>query len=290
MNILPLILTFLIIFACISFTFLKEAKSFFLAETTLASFHKTERELNNKITARVYRKAGGEPINKKQPAAAKSKKETTYFSRRSFFPPLEESKFNIGPLVKYEGDIKQHPLFEPLAKMLRLLYKPFFDSEKIEYRFVQTMIAKARKFPEPTDLAELFPDDLKLRTIYYKMLKGTNQYNQKGSIPPLKDFVAWKKDGPALFFSFASPIALKSLFDKKMADTIVQEEKKKWEQSGKYYYFSKEDLQQLLVNNPALTSQFTNLDPYLDYSKQINRREEIGGIDPKTGLSVKKFL
>jgi hypothetical protein len=291
-NILPLIFTFLILFTCIASTFSKEVKSFFLSETTLNSFDRTERKMNNTIACKAYRKMKGEPINKKE-SGEKKPKQSTYFSRRSFFPSFENSKFNIRPLIKDEGELKLHPLFEPLAEMLRLLYKrTLFDreshSEKIEYRLLEAILNKARKHPEAKDLSELCPDDLTLRSLYYKLLKGTNQYRQKESIPPLGDFVTLRKEGAAIFFSFASPTLLTAIFDHATAEHILEEERKKWEQSNKYYYFSKEDLQSLLMKNPSLASKYTTLESYLDYSKQIRARKEIGSIDPKTGLSIKK--
>ncbi len=294
MNILPLIFTFLIIFTCLAFTFLKEVKSFFLSESALNSFYRTERQMNNTIAYKAYRKIKGEPINKKE-GGSKKPKPSTYFSRRSYFPPFENSKFNIGPLIKYEGDFKHHPLFEPLAKMIRLLYqRTLFDterhSEKVEYQLLEAVLAKARKNPEAKDLSELCPDDLALHSLYYKLLKGTNQYSQKDSIPPLGDYVALRKEPAAVFFSFASPVLLEALFNHEIAKYILEEEHKKCEQSNKYYYFSKEDLQSLLMKNPSLASKYGSLEPYLDYSKQIKARNEIGGVDPNTGLSIKKLI
>jgi hypothetical protein len=201
----------------------------------------------------------------------------------------------MGPLVKYEGDLKLHPLFEPLAKMLRLLYgERIFDpephSEKIEYRLLEAILIKARKNPENKELAQFFPDDPALSKVYYKMLRGTNQYNKKDGVPPLGDFVTFHKDAPAIFFSFASIVLLEALFDQKVAEQISQEERKKWELLNKYYYFSKEDLQLLLSKTPTLASSYSTLESYLDFSKQIKPRKEIGGIDNNTGLSIKKSI
>jgi hypothetical protein len=287
-NILPLIFTFLLIFTCLASTFLKEVKSFFLAETTLNSFYRIERKINNTIAYKAYRKIKAESINKKG-NDGKIIKTSTYISRRNFFPAFENSKFNIGPLIKYEGQFKLHPLFEPLAEMLRLLYKGAL-SEKVEYRLLEAILTQARKNPEARDLAEIYPDDLTLRTLYYKLLKGTNQYNKKEGIPPLGDFVALREEPAAVFFSFASPMLLEALFNHEITEHILGEERKQWEESKKYYYFTKEDLQSLLMKNPSLAAKYTSLESYLDYSKQIKARNEIGGIDPNTRLSIKKLM
>jgi hypothetical protein len=293
-NILPLIFTFLIIFACLAFTFIKEVKSFFLSETTLNSFYRTERRMNNTIASKAYRKVKSERIDKKEDGYKKSNP-STYFSRRSFFPPFENSKFNIGPLIKCEGEFKLHPLYEPLAQMLRLLYKETVfktasHAEKIEYRLLEAILTKARKNPEAKDLAEICPDDLILCSLYYKLLKGTNQYNKKKSIPPLGDFVALRKEPIAIFFSFASPVLLEALFSREIAEHILKEERNKWRELNKYYYFSKEDLQSLFMKNPSLSLKYTSLESYLDYSKQIKARSQVSGTDPQTGLSIKKLI
>ncbi len=294
MNILPLIFTFMIIFACLTFTFLKEVKSFSLLETVFNSFYRTETQINNTIVRKSYRKIKTESINKKESSEKKTTTKTsTYLSRRSFFPPFESSKFNMGALIKYEGEFKLHPLFELLAETLRLLYKkPLFDAEhyskNIEYSLLEAILAKARKTPEAKDLVELCPDDPALHSLYYKLIKGTNQHSKKEGIPPLGDFVALKKEPAAIFFSFAAPVLLEALFNQEIAEHILAEERKKWEESNQYYYFTKEDLQPLLMKNPSLSAKHTSLESYLDYSKEMKARNEIGGIDRNTGLSIKK--
>jgi hypothetical protein len=267
-------------------------KSFYLVETTLESFSRTERNVNNAIVRKAYRKIKGEPILKKENVTGKTKL-GAYLSKRTFFPPLENSKFNLTPLIDYEGEFKLHPLFEPLAELLRLLYRTkIFDqgshSDKIEYRLLEAIIIKARKHPKIKDLAELFPDDPLLCNIYYKILKGTNQYNREEGIPPLGDFVALDKDTHAISLSFASPLLLEALFGSEVASHILHEERKKWEASNKYYYYSKEDLQSDLMKNPTQASKFSSLESYLDYSKTLKPRNNFGGKDQRTGLSIKK--
>ena len=294
MNILPLIFTFLIIFSCIAFTFLREIKSFHLAETTFESFKVIERKMNNFIVKKAYQKVKGDPTDKKEKPKAQGQ-EKTYLSKRCFFPPLENSKFNLGPLVKQEGEFKSHPLFELSAEILRLLYKEkIFDraphSKNIEYHLLEAIVTKARKNPECEDLSELLPDDLALHSIYYKMLKGTNRYTRKEGIPPLKDFLALRKEGAAICLCFASPALLQALFGEGIATHILEEEQKKWAELSQYHYFSKENLQELLSKDPSLGSKYSRLESYVDYSKQIKKRKEIGCKDQKTGLSIKKSI
>jgi hypothetical protein len=294
-NILPLVFTFLIILSCISFTFLREIKSVFLVERSLEGFHRAERVVNNKIAQKAYRDIRGEAFNKKEPNS-KTDKKKDYISKRSSSPPLDSSKFNLGPLVHCEGELRLHPFYEPLAEFLRLLYKNCLfakvpHSEKIEYRLIEAMIKKARQFPDiDHPIEQLYPDDPALAKVFYKMLKGTNRYDRNQGIPPLENFILLNKEKTCVSLSFASSILLEALFSDEIATQILQEEKQKYEETNKYYYFSKEDLQATLMKNPSRASSFSSLESYLNYSKQSPPRTMIAGRDSKTGIGIQKPL
>ncbi len=293
MNILPLIFSFLIIFSCIAFTFLREVKSFSLIETTLNGYNRAERAVSNAISSKAYRKIKAEPIGKKEGEKSQTPKEKEYFSYRSLFPAFENSKFNLEPLIKQEGELRIHPLYEPLAEFLRILYrKNLFakekKSEKLEYHLIAEMIKKARKLGEVQSLAELYPEDPVLKGIYYKMLKGTNQYDRDRGIPPLGEFLSIRKGGKAVSLSFASPLLLEAFFGLEISSEILKVEREKWENSNKYYFFSKENLESLLMKNPTKAPLLHTFDPYLDYSKQFDKRTQLGGRDKITGIAVEK--
>lgn len=294
MNILPLIFTFLIIFSCICLTLFREMKSYFLVETTLESYHRTERALTNAVIKKAYRKIPIAKAPSKTPAEQNTTKRA-FTSRREFFPPLEASKFNLSPLIQHVGDLNQSPLYEPLAELLRLLYqKKIFDkepkSEGIEYRLLEEILKKMRLSPGILELGKLFPDNPDLAKIYYKMLKGTNQYSRTKGIPPLGDFLSLEKTKSAVSVNFASSLLLEAFFGPEITQQILREEKKKRETSAKYYYFSKEDLKTLLMQHPTKGPLITTLDPFLDYSKQLKARTHIGGRDKRTGIGLQKSL
>ncbi len=288
MNILPLIFTFLVIFSCIALTFFKEMKSYVLMESSCDGFYRTERVVSNAIIRKAYHKISGESLNKKSSTPSQKQKNVEYLSKRNFFPPYDNSKFHLAPLIVHQGELHLHPLYEYLAQFLRLLYK-----EKLkpgtEYHLIDAMIKKARK-QETEVLADLHPDDPALKQVFYKLLKGTNQYSQENGIPPLGDFISLSKSEHAAFFSFASPVLLEAFFGEEIALAVLAEEKKKWETDGKYFFFSKEELQALITKNPAHASQFSILESYFNYSKQPSPRDQIAGKDIKTGIRVEKSL
>lgn len=290
MNVLPLVFTFLIIFSCLACTFLREVKSFSLIETTLHGYSRTDRELSNRIVRKAWGKIKVEPAEKnKGESKARTK---NYTSMRRLFPPLENSKFNLTPLIKHQGELKLHPLYEPLAGLLRLLYGKNLlkKQEKLEYRFVEAILKKAQKLEGGTDLTDLYPEDPVLKKIYYKMLKGTNQYTRTKGIPPLESFLHIGKSDKAIALSLAQPLILEAFYGPEISAEILKMEQDKWKELNKYYYFSKEDLQNVLGKNPAKTLAFASLEPYLEYSKGITTKDQIGGRDKITGLAVKKDL
>jgi len=289
MNILPLVITFLIIFSCIAATFFKEVKSYFLVESTLEGYHRTQRTVGNAIAQKAYKKIKSDTPAQKGTGSPSAPK--TFTSRRTFYPPLENSKFNLSSLVKEEGELALHPLYEPLAAFIHLLYQHCLLSkqskkEGLEYKLLDALLKKARQNPNVVDLSELYPDDPQLQRIYYKMLKGTNQYSREEGIPPLADFLSLKKGGKAVNLSFASPALLEALFGPKITTEILKKEEEKREELHKYYYFSKEDLQESLAKNPSTASLLNTLASHLDYSKNFVARERVGGRDNKTGIGV----
>lgn len=291
MNILPLIFTFLIIFSCIAFSFLKEVKSYTLIETTLHGYNRAEQALSNASARKTYNKIKGDPIQKQEGEKGSSTSKKEYVSRRCFFPALENSKFNLSPLIQEGGQFKFHPLYEPLAGLIRQLYgNNLFSKEKksenLEYRLLNEMLKKARRQSNVQELAALFPEDPVLKKLYYQMLKGTNQFSEKKGIPPLGEFLAIQKSDKAVCISFASVPLLKALFGQDISSLILKVEQDKWSESGKYYYFNKQDLEMALMQTPAKGSLLTALDTYLNYSKQFTQRELIGGRDKITGIAV----
>lgn len=295
MNILPLVFTFLLILSFITLTFLRETKSIFLIEHSVNGFRRIERVVNNQIVQKAYKKISGEAIAKKKTGEPKNKKKKKLHSVREIFPPLKTSKFNLGPLIEHQGEINQHPLYEVLAAFLRILYqKSLFahelKAEKIEYRLIHAWIKSAQKIEDVEDLAELHPDDLDLAKVFYKMLRGTNQYTRTEGIPPLGDFLLISEKKTAVSLSFASQSLLEALFGEECASQIMQVEQKKREETSSQYYFPKENLPQLLANEPARAASLPTLDPYIDYSKEQTKRELVGKRDDTTGIAFEKNI
>jgi len=296
MNILPFVLAILLVFSYVTTTFVQGEKSLFIEERSIDGFHRAERATNNLLARRLYNHQHGKLLNKKGESSCRKKKnKQEYFSKRNCFPPHEEMKLHLGSFVEHAGEPSTHPLYESFATFLRLLYKEHIFSkypqiEKIEYRLINAMVDKAKKHPGVKRIAELYPEDPELSSVFHKMLQGTNQYDGKRGIPPLEDVILLGKKKEIATLSFASPLLLETLFGQQIATEIQDYEKKKWKETGKYHAFSKEDLQKLASHHPGQSSLFDKLSPLLEYSKKYTGKTEEGSKDDVSGLRERKKI
>jgi hypothetical protein len=295
MNILPLIIGFIIVFSCLSTTFLKEVQVISIAERSIDAALRIETRLHNQLALRSYLKKAH--VRKRNPQG-KGTKKRAYYSLRAINPPIEESKLNIAPLFEATAiDVHQHPIYPIAAELIRTLYEGSrLKGEKgWEKMMLDAIIAKGKRIPERTKLSDLFPDDPTLQTLYYKMLKGTNQYDlgaKKKGIAPLGDFmkIASDQQENTIHFCFASIPLLQALFGPIITDKLLEEEKKRWEETGKAYLSSKEDLQGQLLQDPMSGNLLSKLESYLSFRKQIPRKSQIAGRDNLTGLVITREI
>ncbi len=293
MNILPLILAFLLVFGGIALTFLRDSKSFWIMESTLTSVKAAQNAVNNRLAQRAYIARQGEPLVKRGEQAPRAL--GNFRSRRTMCPPLEESKWNLGPLFAHEGPSQLHPLYEPLAHYLRLLYRENLFSahgypDKIEYQILDAILSKGHALKEVHSFSEIFPDNAKLQKLFYRMLKGTTQHDGQKGYPPFADCFSLQGGSTPICLSFAAPQILEALFDIKTMEFILEEEKNKWASEKKYVSITKEELQNHLATNPQRASILTSLESYLSYSLQPTPRKVIRGKDPRTGIIAQKEL
>lgn len=281
MNILPLVFTFLTVFSLIALTFVREVKSSRIAEKAVESRNALAKKINNHGTRKLYhsdtKKGHGEGAPRNVQHIA---------SKRDQFPPLENSKFNLGVLTQQEGEIKLHPLYELSAALLRNYYgEKIFKryGEKMEFRMLEAIIAKARKTPDVQNMADLTPDDPALAKAFYEMLKGTNM----NSVPPFADVFVFTKEKHAFSFPFASSEILQTVFGKEITQNILAEEEKKSLTMSKFTPISKENLTSLLNNKPVLSSKYSPIEPYIDFAIKKTVRKEVGGRDRQTGLTLR---
>lgn len=272
MNILPLIFAFIIVFSLCSSLFIEEKKTTFTEVQNYIAYMKMQRDLHNQLEKKRYSSASSPAKNQKKKDKEKDKNlnpNTIYQSRREFYPPLEISRINISLLIEEPNHPSFDLLYSTTATLLKELYShASFYTEGFENHILDTII-------EAKDL----------KTIPYKVLKGTTYYNiaSKEGYPPLTEFLfidKSTKDKP-IHFCFATPLLLKSLLGEKLTLEILKREKTKWDKDHKHHTVTKAELQTLLP--PSKIS----LLELLNFSKRASPKKEMTSFDSTTNLNLK---
>lgn len=306
MNVLPLVFAFMLIFSFLTLGFIRERMFSCISEKSIHSFHKTSRAVLNSIAKKHYKriKTTGSPAISPKTSLSSTpliKSRGKYSSRRMTLPPSTYNKFNLSPLLQLQTDPKTHPLYQVYVRFLRILYEECLFKEcqepHLEYQLLIAMIKKYQNTKEVNALSDLYPENPELKHIFYKMLKGTNQYDVKEmrGIPPFEDFfyltnkeTSSTGNPPVIFFSSASPLLLEALVEEKNTLKILEEEQKKWESSGSHAGLSQNELTSLLSHDRKSSALVIELGSYLNFSPVKMKRNYISGIDKTSGLIIKK--
>ncbi|MBI3236706.1 MAG: hypothetical protein HYZ48_03265 [Chlamydiales bacterium] len=287
MNILPLVIGCIVIFSYLGFLFLKEGQVVSIIQRSVSASFEIEKGLQNKMVSRQF----SQHSTKKKSSTKGGKRK--YDSIRSILPPIEESKLDIGVLL--DGtlpDVQSHCIY---AIALNLLCDLYGGEKALRKRILDEMIRKGKLLGKERELFDLFPEDRSLKEVYYKMLKGTNQYEveeKKQGLPPLSDFFkigAGSQSSP-IHFCFASKPLLRAAVGKDLAEKIIEQEKKRSAEEERRYFFSKEDLQAMLMQDPQHAKLCSELEPHCSFSSKIPRKEKIAGKEKQTGLVITRPL
>lgn len=294
MNILPFVFAFLLTFSYLCSSFMRETKSAKLIELALEGYNQTEKAVRNGMIKRYFDQLKGNqtscPVSKE-----KSNKTPLFVSRRSNFPPVETSKFYLRSLSCQPSNLAEHPLYEPLATLLRNLYEerlftPHKARKGIEYALIASLVQKMNECPSSHNLADLFPSDPELKTIYYKMIRGTNQYSMEKGIPPLDHFLSLEKSDKAFHINLSSEPVLAAIFGAMIKNEILQKEKKQFELTQKQYSFAKQDFETLLDTHPKERSSLLQIEPFISYTKKVGKKESLARRHKATQIGIEKAL
>jgi hypothetical protein len=288
MNILPLVCGLLFVLVLGATTLIKDRMASEIEEKSFNGFMQAGREMQTKIARKLYA-AATTPAKKKEAGKPKGKREAVFHSRRESPHPHNASCLNISKLLsKKPNDL----LYQMAAKLIRILYghANFFKEAEtsiadLEYRLLDEMIDKGKSANTITDLC---PDNPLLRTVFYKMLKGTNQYDLKAAkgYPPLADFISIEREKKPISFCFASRPVLEACFGDGLTLEILNTEKKKWEKDHIHHTVTQKELRELLMHHPKLQFQFDLFLDLLSFSNRSGKRSSTVGTDPTTGLNV----
>lgn len=300
MNILPFVTVFLIILAIFSSSSLKDYKVDVVKKNTIIGSIQAERSIRHLVIEKIYQKAPKKNLetiaSKKEDQSKKIHLEEDYLFSRD---DLERhKKLNLSPLFT-----KDHqPLLEELyAKAIEALYghNSFytrFPNKKLSQFLLKSLIDKAQNLLKDNPnkklmLTDLFPSDETLFEIYYKMLKGTQEYNlkMKKGYPPFSDFftIDETKQKPIFFAGLSSEI-LEAFFGSEVKQKILEEEALLRLSQAKKTSLDETKFKDILHTLMAEDKKIDKLIEYFDFSKVKKTKLNFVYFEEKTHIKASK--
>lgn len=194
MNVLPFVLTFLFIFGMFSLSYLENYKSFHSLQQSYLSSMEALRACRNEQELRNYKKnkkTTGKQKGNKQKEEEKKKNITSIYDRDKYFG-TRLSKVNLSSLLQ---DTENETLYLVALRYFQQIYGAthFIKDEKFAKKIFDAFLTQAKskwlRNNKVCDFYELYPEDPTLHYAYYKILKGTQNYEVSKGVgyPPLSD-------------------------------------------------------------------------------------------------------
>lgn len=176
-------------------------------------------------------------------------KVATYRDQRIY---SQEAKCDISALIQNTGGSRS-----ALKKLFLQVIQDVYPEEISKHAkpLLQALRARASALAKEGQTAfyfyQIYPTEKSLRSIYIKMLKGTQsyQFGDTAGYPPLEDlFVLFTDYREPICFKETNPIFLKAIFGEKNAGLILSEEKtgKLKNPFMKHTSLSEQDISELL--------------------------------------------
>jgi hypothetical protein len=224
MNFLTFVFSLLLIFSIGTFVSLEKQSGNRRIRSTYLGHISANRKLLCKCENETYKELKSVPqitIPKINPSKKAFKQPT---------PPKinpQCARLNLWPLVQ-EGK-EEHPfLYEIALKMVGYFYeKPLFeDKPQAKIFFLNAFLKKAKEEIEKNEFClEKLSLDHSLQMTYYKMLKGTKQWDcqEKIGYPSILDILIIEPQGSKICLSHAHPGQLRALFGDKAGIHLYEE-------------------------------------------------------------------
>lgn len=261
MNILPLVLSFLLVLALTSFSLLKErqatrieSEGYRLHMQQMRSFRNEKAKLlYDQLFTKKPRTPPPKPTEPKAPPSFVKEKtkeqEEEMKQKRKRMRTGPPSLFNLASLLD-----NPPPELEKIAlTLLTSLYghlPSFQENADLPKELLHHLLETYREKKPLSSLATLLEEPSFYHEILYKMMKGTRLYDlaKKTGYPPLEEFFSfYPEDKCAILFHFASLPLLEALLGKEALPTLHELELEQWRRGGKRgAYALKADVEKLL--------------------------------------------
>lgn len=225
MNFLTFIFSLILIFSLGTFVTLEKQAGDRRLRSTFLGHITANRKLLSKWESETYQTFRSRPNPPSEQLSSSTKKEP----KPAKTPPInpECAKINIGPLIQ-EGR-EAHPfLYEITLKLLKQFYgASIFDNKpQLADPFLTVFLKKAKEAMEKKTFSlEKLSLEAPIQWQYYKMLKGTKQWDQGQKIgyPSLLDMVKVEEKPSKICLSHAHPGLIALFFGDKAADKLYQQ-------------------------------------------------------------------
>ncbi len=274
MNVLPLVSTFILLFAVASYTFVHNMRATVQEQFHYHSAQAIEEKFANSIQSKVYTAQKGKNLHKKPTSPSGIDKNTRFTSPRDKFRLYPERTLNIRTLANEGGDPQVEEIALSLIRNLyqtTLLYTPHLENEILE-----TIIQTLKEYPSLTNFESLLsrlPEE-KL-PLFYKLTKGTHSYQLKTDkgYPALGDFLSIHPSShkKPIYFSHAPRPLLDAVFGQLFASQIILEERRKWELEHKHDPLNQQELEAFFLKNRKNLTEFV---PLLNFKKSKSKSKE----------------
>lgn len=304
MNILPFVTIFLILLATLSYNSLDKGKLLRYEKETALGYMRAEKTLLNKIHRVAFNKAP-----KKKEASDKPKEPTEKETQPShLIRGIYLVKMNLSPLFKEDcPDIVKTTFFN----LLKTYYghSSFLEPSTLDFtiksfikHFIESGKEKIHQYKEAKEdlfsikLSQFHPKPNLENHIFYKMLKGTHQYNleEKEGYPPFEDVFCLEEKKPLKILHFPSlPSAmLKALFGEPLTKSILEKEAAipSISTAPVVKILSEQELLDLVHKKSPSETELDKLIGMLDFSVRHKLKEKITVYDEITSIYIEKEL
>ena len=291
MNILFFVSSLLIILTFVVSSFFSSTLSLESEKTSLLGLMEARKKTRDMWQVRLFNSAT-KNVTPKQGLENKIPKViTNYQSHRVISNKCRLSKINLHFLFETDYSHKKE-LITICENLLNELYgkKSFIKELNKEHwpkDLLKQMISFGAKKKGDLDLLDLMPDTPEQSYLFYKILKGSCDYDlEKGSgYPPLSDFFYIdSKERYPIYFCYASSQVLKACLGRALCSEVIREEKKKSLLYGGRRVLTKQELKSLIENQRAKQKDLLWIDEIFTFSKRSTTLEALQYKDEKSNV------
>jgi hypothetical protein len=237
MNVLTLIFSLLLILSYGFYASWDKQVTSQRLKTTYRGHQTAHRKLLNQYQSALYKQLRGnlekaEPVEEDEDEESPDVPIVKKDPIKKPDPNRECAELNLWPLIQ-EGKSNHPLLFELALKIIRTFYPSLLQEKNIEVRLLNALLSSAKIAIQEQEanfsLEKVDLGDERLQRIYYKMLKGTKEWDlalQKG-YPSLLDYMKADAAPDKICIFHAHPDLTTALFGRDVAQKLHAEIHKK---------------------------------------------------------------